>query len=889
MKHHWAILILTMLPAIPKVSADTETPGHTSHLQDITRVLAAGSGISFPVKTKSLKIVGYGNSENRWNSFLHVAFHGDLIAAADIEVTASGFEEGNAPEGTLDGDFTTRWSSLGPGEWITYDFGEEKTVTGVEIAFFNADRRELYFDILVPGAAGRWVRIFSGKSQHGHTAPETFILNEESHHTALAREVAARIMVEELRELAERLRPFHGKAGIEGKHLGYCHWIFESIERFGMGNPATDPWMTKGGGLLHAMNNGLDYLGSKNGVFYAAHFSSVDHSGQPFVLRTPETIGTGRKYPLFIFLHGHGVRPRLENLRGWPGGLGRDIAGYFEVSPLNRGDMAYQGIGETDILELYEHMLRYYPVDPAQIHLTGESMGGYGTWSIGARHPSLFASMAPIYGGGIGAPLSNLRKMPIVNSHGTADDVVPVGASLFTHAVLDRLGIDYTYWEYPGIGHEAIGMKDPAAWQLSHSNTERDRAFHFESDHPLRGRHYWLEIIEAHDPRIKATVEAKVMDDGSLDLDTGNVATLAIDPAKLPVRSEMKYSIRVNGERLAGSWPTEGRKLYLANLEGDAGVRLADHREPLKRAPYQPGGLGNLFTGSPLAIVYGTQCDPDRRKALRAVAHHYSIHVNGSRMEAGALPVMSDADVSLETMRTKNLILIGGADENRLVADISPRLPVRHDGKRIHTGDLKTIEAENVFYGLFHHNPSSDRYIFLVDTTSLATEDLNEVLLHDRLIRHGMDMRHPLTTPDFVAVRNGRVLRYLQLNKDWEFGRSHDYDTPLPDLFNCPETLAKHRATEMVKRSGAAYALIAPASRWRLSAAVVDTEYFTLGDWSVLQLEAPLLLGTLTGQQLLVLHESLISEGRLLASPELIPDDIQDDLTYSIVGYTDLI
>ncbi|KIW91145.1 uncharacterized protein Z519_08039 [Cladophialophora bantiana CBS 173.52] len=41
-----------------------------------------------------------------------------------------------------------------------------------------------------------------------------------------------------------------------------------------------------------------------------------------------------------------------------------------------------------------------YRVDPDRIHVTGFSMGGYGTWDLAMHSPRQFATLVPICGGG---------------------------------------------------------------------------------------------------------------------------------------------------------------------------------------------------------------------------------------------------------------------------------------------------------------------------------------------------------------------------------------------------------------------------------------------------------------------------------------------------------
>ena len=64
-------------------------------------------------------------------------------------ISASAYESGttNTPDKTMDFDFSTRWSADGKGQWIMYDLGEEKTISSVDIAFYNGAARKTYFNI----------------------------------------------------------------------------------------------------------------------------------------------------------------------------------------------------------------------------------------------------------------------------------------------------------------------------------------------------------------------------------------------------------------------------------------------------------------------------------------------------------------------------------------------------------------------------------------------------------------------------------------------------------------------------------------------------------------------------------------------------------------------
>src|SRR5512147_880258 len=66
--------------------------------------------------------------------------------------------------------------------------------------------------------------------------------------------------------------------------------------------------------------------------------------------------------------------------------------GYL-LSPWGRGNLWYQGISETDILECMSALEEEFSVDPKRRYLCGHSMGGYGAWSIASKYPETWAAL----------------------------------------------------------------------------------------------------------------------------------------------------------------------------------------------------------------------------------------------------------------------------------------------------------------------------------------------------------------------------------------------------------------------------------------------------------------------------------------------------------------
>lgn len=110
-------------------------------------------------------------------SFLFMAIFVVLIHQASALVASASSDDGNIPSNTLDSDFSTRWSALGSGQWIVYDFGEMRVISNISIAFYRGDLRKESFAISVSENRSRWYRAYTGISSGNTLDFETFNLN----------------------------------------------------------------------------------------------------------------------------------------------------------------------------------------------------------------------------------------------------------------------------------------------------------------------------------------------------------------------------------------------------------------------------------------------------------------------------------------------------------------------------------------------------------------------------------------------------------------------------------------------------------------------------------------------------------------------------------------
>ncbi|MGH9847513.1 MAG: prolyl oligopeptidase family serine peptidase [Blastocatellia bacterium] len=228
---------------------------------------------------------------------------------------------------------------------------------------------------------------------------------------------------------------------------------------------------------LDQIARGEQPLRSKRGDIHWAYRSNVDSTLQPYRLFIPSYYDASKKWPLVVALHGMGGD---ENsfFNGYENGALKRMAesrGYLVVCPKGRQPTSmYLGPAEKDVIDVLAEIKREYSIDDDRVYLTGHSMGGYGTWSVAANHPDLFAALAPFAGGGMPQVVMKLRTIahiPWIVVHGDADPTVSVEESRRMVKAGKDLGIEIKYIEVPGGNHGNIvvpAFRDVFDWFDAH-------------------------------------------------------------------------------------------------------------------------------------------------------------------------------------------------------------------------------------------------------------------------------------------------------------------------------------------------------------------------------------------------------------------------------------
>jgi predicted peptidase len=204
-----------------------------------------------------------------------------------------------------------------------------------------------------------------------------------------------------------------------------------------------------------------------------------------YLLFLPEgyASNSGRRWPLILFLHGGAESGSniWKVAKNGPPHIATQMSNFpfIVISPQCPDGKTWSN---ELLIALLDDIEQRYLVDTHRVYLTGVSLGGFGTWSLGLSYPERFAALAPFCGGGDfitphmaeGPREAALKTLPVWAFHGAKDPAVPVEESRRMVAIMQSLGDkDVKLTIYPDAGHvcwtQAYAGPDLYAWFLQHS------------------------------------------------------------------------------------------------------------------------------------------------------------------------------------------------------------------------------------------------------------------------------------------------------------------------------------------------------------------------------------------------------------------------------------
>ncbi|GHU99742.1 phospholipase [Bacteroidia bacterium] len=232
----------------------------------------------------------------------------------------------------------------------------------------------------------------------------------------------------------------------------------------------------------------------------------------PYRILYPENMKPGKKYPLFLFLHGLGKRGtdnrsqldrgahlfvNEENRSQYPciaiypqvpeGPTGSffyvydggeqtvgTFASYSKIEDKSKVTIKISPYGAM-VMDILRELIDRGVADPKRIYISGASMGGFSTFQFISAYPDMFAAAAPI------ASSMNPKdigpwfgKVPIWILHGDKDRQPTLDAN---KVIVDKLKAsgysDYRYTLYKNTGHnswdKAFAEPEYMKWFFEHT------------------------------------------------------------------------------------------------------------------------------------------------------------------------------------------------------------------------------------------------------------------------------------------------------------------------------------------------------------------------------------------------------------------------------------
>ena len=222
-------------------------------------------------------------------------------------------------------------------------------------------------------------------------------------------------------------------------------------------------------------------------TLHAADFAQTEFKDSKgtvlrYAILKPAMLKPEAKYPLVVSLHGAGGRGKQKWVVNCAANKAlsqpamRQTYPCYIIAPTVGRDQRWDGAPLAALMELIKSSLNEHAIDPARIYVTGQSMGGAGTYSAILAEPNLFAAAVPVCGRGQPDLAKKIVHIPIWIFHGELDRVVPTQHSRDMNAALKKAGGKPTYTEYAGVRHNSWtpAYADKKLWEWLFAQKRKD-------------------------------------------------------------------------------------------------------------------------------------------------------------------------------------------------------------------------------------------------------------------------------------------------------------------------------------------------------------------------------------------------------------------------------
>jgi len=468
----------------------------------------------------------------------------------------------------------------------------------------------------------------------------------------------------------------------------------------------------------------ITFQSVEEGKQYSRTFiSELDGSVQYYAVSPQLKSGPDNKPALFLSVHGAEVQAISQARAYKPKDWG------VVVAPTNRRPRGFnwEDWGRLDALEVLEIAKKQYKPDSSRIYLTGHSMGGHGTWFLGATYPEKWAAIAPSAGyptlssygshdgvipDSAGSPMesvllrssnasnvlaliSNYKSLGVYVAHGDADKTVSVKYARQMRDILGKFHRDFSYYEHIGGEHwyGDISVDWPPifnffSWHSIPADTAVSSIDFTTANPGISSKMRWAEIQQQTVPlkysRIQLSLDKKT---NRISGSTDNVAAIAFNLAAFAPGTEVQIAL----DSLAAFSYKVKQQNETIYLKKGAEWTISMHEKQNKN-PQRNGTFKEAFKNN-MVFVYGTGGSKEEISwALdKAKYDAETWYYRGN----GAVEIIADKNFDPEQYNNRGVILYGNKDTNTAWNKLLKNCPVTVTSGKITVAD-KNFSGEDL-------------------------------------------------------------------------------------------------------------------------------------------------------------------------------------------------
>tara|TARA_B110000037_G_scaffold223149_1_gene302878 strand:+ start:46913 stop:49483 length:2571 start_codon:yes stop_codon:yes gene_type:complete len=524
--------------------------------------------------------------------------------------------------------------------------------------------------------------------------------------------------------------------------------------------------------------------------------SKIDGSVQYYSV-APSTDKESKEQALFLSVHGASVeavnQANAYKKKDW-GNL---------IAPTNRRPFgfAWEDWGRLDALEVLEEAKNLFEPNEKHIYLTGHSMGGHGTWYLGATYPDHFAAIAPcagypdllLYRNGfiksrlkmpqeqlskfgmtpkvverlkmesIPTPVENMinragtpsRTLGLIRNylhqgvyvlHGEKDNVVPTSIARDMRERLGTFHNDFTYYEYPEgthwYGNHSVDWK-PIFDFFKQRTIKEDKdikkyEFYTGSPGVSSGSHF-INIHQQQKPFEVSSFEFNR--ENGIEIKTSNVSLLEVD---MTVLGGSINSININGNPI----PISKKGTAYFKLENENWTAVAKP-SPQEKGPHRNGGFKDAFRNNVLLVYASKGSKPENEwyyNRARFDAETFWYRANGK------IEIVKDIDFSLEKYLDRNVVFYGNKDNNCAWNLLLNSSPIQVSNNEVVFGSKKLKGNQ---WGLYFIVPRADSDIASIGVVTATGNKGMKAAYMNHYLANGSAFPDVLLFDNSVLVEGG--------------------------------------------------------------------------------------------------------------------------------------